>query len=139
MPYAEEAVAHNDFALLERLWRDWSPGWDYPMEEIQAVKETFQQPGVLTAALSYYRHSFNPANRHPALEAVRARRGERIAVPTLYFHGEQDGGIGLETAEGMENWFMNGLRKCVIPDAGHFVHQEQPEKVNRSLLEFLCS
>jgi pimeloyl-ACP methyl ester carboxylesterase len=139
MPYAETAVAYNDFALLEQLWKEWSPGWAYSVEELQAVKETFQQPGVLTAALSYYRHSFNPANHHPALKAIRERRGEQIKVPTLYFHGEQDGGVGVETTEGMENWFPNGLRKCILPGAGHFVHQEQPEKVNQLLLEFLSS
>jgi len=139
MPYAEDAVAHNDFALLEQLWRDWSPGWDFPPEEIQAVKETFRQPGTLTAALNYYRHSFNRANQHPALQAIRARRGEPILVPTLYFHGEQDGGIGIETTAGMENWFPRGLRKHVLSGAGHFVHQEQPDEVNRLLLEFLAS
>jgi pimeloyl-ACP methyl ester carboxylesterase len=137
MPFAEAAVAYNDFALVEQLWRDWSPGWSYPPQAIQAVKATLQQPGVLTAALNYYRHSFNPANRHPALQAIRERRGEPITVPTLYVHGAQDGGIGVETSEGMEAWFPNGLQKRIIPSAGHFVHQEQPEIVNRLILEFL--
>jgi pimeloyl-ACP methyl ester carboxylesterase len=137
MPWAEEAVAHNDFAFLERLWQDWSPGWVYPPEELQAVKETFRKPGVLTAALNYYRHSFNPAYDQPALQAIRERDGEPIMVPTLYIHGAQDGGIGVETTEGMEEWFRNGLEKQIIADAGHFVHQEQPDRVNRLILEFI--
>jgi pimeloyl-ACP methyl ester carboxylesterase len=139
MPYAETAVAHNDFALLQQLWQEWSPGWDYPPEQLQAVKDTFQQPGVLAAALNYYRHNFNPANRHPALQAIRERLNKPITVPTLYFHGEQDGSVGIETAERMEDWFENGLEKCIIPAAGHFVHQERPEKVNDLLLDFLES
>lgn len=139
MPYAETAVAHNDFAFLEGLWQDWSPGWAIPAEELQAVKATFQQPGVLKAALSYYRHSFNPANHHPALQSIRERRGDPVSVPALYIHGEQDGCIGVETTEGMESWFPSGVKKCILPDAGHFVHQEQPEEVNRLILEFLGS
>lgn len=137
MPYAETAVAYNDFAFLERLWQDWSPGWAYPPEELQAVRETFRTPGVLMAALSYYRHTFHSANHQPALQGIRDRYGEPITVPTLYVHGQRDGGIGVETTEGMEDWFQNGLEKRIIADAGHFVHQEQPEAVNRLILEFL--
>ncbi|HJW91080.1 MAG TPA: alpha/beta hydrolase [Anaerolineales bacterium] len=137
MPFAETAVAHDDFAFLERLWQDWSPGWAYPPEDLQAVKDTFRKPGVLTAALNYYRHSFNSAQSDPALKAIRERHGEPIAVPTLYVHGARDGGIGVETTVGMEGWFQNGLQKWIIAEAGHFVHQEQPDIVNRLILEFI--
>ena len=44
-PFADVALAHDDFAFIERLWRDWSPGWRYPAEEMAALKETFRQPG----------------------------------------------------------------------------------------------
>ena len=137
LPWAETAVKHNDLALLERLWQDWSPGWDYPPEELEVVKETFRKPGVLTAALNYYRHSFNPFPDQPVLQAIRDRDREPILVPTLYIHGAQDGGIGVETTEGMEDWFGNGLEKRILADAGHFVHREQPDSVNRLILAFI--
>jgi pimeloyl-ACP methyl ester carboxylesterase len=137
MPWAETAVAHDNFAFIERLWQEWSPGWHYPPETIAAVKETLRQPGVLTAALSYYRHSFNAAHHSPALAYIRARRGEAIDVPALYLHGREDGGIGAEVTEGMEASFSRGLKKYIIPGAGHFVHQEKPAEVNRLLLAFL--
>jgi pimeloyl-ACP methyl ester carboxylesterase len=139
MPWAEEAVAYNDFALIERLWQDWSPGWEYPGESLEAVKEIFRRPASLTAALNTYRHTLNPASQDPALQAIRERQGKPIRVPTLYFHGERDGGIGVEMTEGMEKWFQNGLRKCILANAGHFIHQEQSEKVNQVILEFLSS
>jgi pimeloyl-ACP methyl ester carboxylesterase len=44
---------------------------------------------------------------------------------------------GVETVEGMDGWFPNGLEKLIIAAAGHFVHQEQPDEVNRVMLEFL--
>lgn len=135
--WVEEAVAYNDFVSIEQLWQDWSPGWAYPPKALAAVKEIFRRPASLTAALNYYRHSFNPANHDPALQAIRERHGEPIPVPTLYFHGEQDGGIGAETTAGMEAQFPKGLKKYIISGAGHFVHQEQPEEVNRLILNFL--
>jgi pimeloyl-ACP methyl ester carboxylesterase len=135
LPFAEDAVAFDDFAFIERLWRDWSPGWDFPRSELDAVKRTLGRPGVLTAALSYYRHTFNPPPNAPSLAEVTAPR--QIQVPTLYFHGRNDGCIGAELAEGMEAFFDRGLEQVIVEDAGHFVHQERPEEVNRRILEFL--
>lgn len=137
LSWVEAAVAYNDFAFVERLWQDWSPGWAYPHEEMEAVKEIFRQPAALTAALNYYRHTFNPAQSDPALQAIRERHGEPIAVPTLYFHGEQDGCVGVEITEGMEKWFPNGLAKHLLSGAGHFIHQEQPAEVTRLILDWL--
>jgi pimeloyl-ACP methyl ester carboxylesterase len=140
MPWAEDAVAYHDFAFLERIWQDWSPGWDYPKEEMDSLKETFRKPGVLQAALGYYRHTLNPANHVSALAGIQDRLFvDLIQVPTLYFHGEKDGCIGVELSEGMESLFIKGLRKAIIPGAGHFVHQEKPDEVNRIMLEFLST
>jgi len=137
LPWAEHAVAYNDFTFIERLWQDWSPGWAYPPEAIGAIKEILRQPASLTAALNYYRHSFFPTQSDPALQAIRERSGAPITVSTLYFHGEQDRSVGGETTEGMEKWFPNSLAKHLLSGAGHFIHQEQPEAVNRLILEFL--
>lgn len=137
LPFAEAAVEHDDFAFLERLWRDWSPGWDYPPEELEAVKEAFRQPGVLTAALAYYRHVLDPPGDRPDLDPIREAYGGPVPVPTLYIHGEHDGGIGAENVAGMEAWFPAGLELHVVADAGHFVHRERPHEVNRLIMEFL--
>jgi pimeloyl-ACP methyl ester carboxylesterase len=140
LPTADMSVAHGDFAFLERLWRDWSPGWELPREEMAALKATFRKPGVLEAALAYYRHTFNPAFQKPELADLQARMlTDPIEVPGLVFHGERDGCIGVELLDGMEKTFPNGLRKVVVPGAGHFVHQEKPDAVNRALVEFLRS
>lgn len=138
MPYAELAFAHDDFAFLESLWRDWSPGWQIPREELERVKATFKQPEVLRAALSYYRHTFGTGHQFPTLEFIRSRYSKPISVPTLYLHGARDGGVGVELTEGMERSFTGPFEKVILPDAGHFVHQEQPEEVNRRILEFLA-
>jgi pimeloyl-ACP methyl ester carboxylesterase len=135
LPFAETAVAMNDFAFIERLWRDWSPGWAFPPAEMASLKKTLGAPGTLTAALSYYRHTFNPPPNAPSLADVSTPRP--IKVPTLYLHGRNDGCIGAELAAGMEAWFEKGLKKVIVDGAGHFVHQERPEEVNRLILEFL--
>ena len=138
-PFADAAVPFADFRFLERLWQDWSPGWDYPAEEMDALKETFRQPGVPAAALGYYRATLNPLNQDPALADIQTRISlSPISVRTLYFHGERDGCVGAELLDGMEQLFPQGLETVIVPEAGHFVHQERPEIVNRHLLEFLA-
>ena len=137
-PFADAAVAHDDFRFIERLWQDWSPGWKYPPDAMAGLKETFRQPGVLQAALGYYRATLNPMNQDPALADIQTRISmASVAAPSLVFHGARDGCMGVDLLDGMETLFPNGLRKVVVPDAGHFVHQEKPDIVNRVLIEFL--
>jgi pimeloyl-ACP methyl ester carboxylesterase len=135
---ADTAVAHDDFAFLERIWQDWSPGWRHPPEQMEALKSTFRQPGVVSAALGYYRSLFNPALHDPALAKVQAELFTTpISVPTLYLHGAKDGCIGVELVKEMDAMFASGLHKVIVPDAGHFVHQEAAEDVNRHILRFV--
>jgi pimeloyl-ACP methyl ester carboxylesterase len=136
MPFAEQVVAANDFAFLERWWRDASPEYD-PTPIMERVKTTFRQPGVVTAALDYYRHTFHPANRDPALRSVQERVSTGpTPVPTLGLHGTRDRPGRLEAFEGMDDLFLKGLEKAVLPGAGHFVHLERPDEVNRRIAEF---
>jgi pimeloyl-ACP methyl ester carboxylesterase len=137
LPIAVAAVPANDFAFLDRLWQDWSPGWDYPAEVMQSVKATMAHPGVLNAALAYYRCLFDSSSFDPQLADIQATLfSTPILVPTLYFHGENDGCIGVELVEGMDSFFAGGLEKAILP-VGHFIHQEAPDEVNRRLLSFL--
>jgi len=57
---ADWVVARNDFAFIEKLWRDWSPGWAWEPEAMASLKQTFHQPGVRWSALAYYRAMRNP-------------------------------------------------------------------------------
>ncbi len=137
MPFAEQVVSANDFAFIEDWWRDASPEYD-PAPVIERVKATFRRPGVLTAALGYYRHTFHPANRDPALQALQERASTApTPVPTLALHGTRDRPGRLEAFEGMDDLFPKGLEKVVYPGAGHFVHIERPDDVNRRIVEFL--
>lgn len=137
LPIAEMAVAHNDFEFIERLWQEWSPGWCCPGSVLDEVKAAFRRPEVLKAALGYYRSQFNPALQQPDLAGIRKRLAEPIPVPALYLHGANDGCIGVETTEGMESAFLQDFERHIVHAAGHFLHQEQPEAVNRLIMDFL--
>ena len=44
---ADRVVEARDWAFIEKLWRDWSPGWELPAEELAIVKQTLAQPQLL--------------------------------------------------------------------------------------------
>jgi pimeloyl-ACP methyl ester carboxylesterase len=139
-PMAATAVAHDDYRLIRRLWADWSPGWRAPEEQLRAVCDTLARPGVLEAALGYYRCAFDPALQVPGLaEEEAAQHMAPITVPTLYLHGRADGCMGVELAEGMESMFPAGLTAVIVEGAGHFLHQERPAEVNAAILRFLAA
>ncbi|MFQ5478339.1 MAG: alpha/beta fold hydrolase [Candidatus Binatia bacterium] len=140
LPLADVALAHDDYVFVRKLWRDWSPGWDFPEEEMDSVRATLAQPGVAEAALAYYRCMYQPELQSPELADEQAALGMvPINVPTLYLHGESDGCLSGELLEGMESMFPSGLITRLVKGAGHFVHREKPEEVNRALLDFLAS
>ncbi len=62
---------------------------------------------------------------------------EPIEVPTMMLHGADDGCMGVELLDGMAAFFPRGLRTEVVPGTGHFLHQEDPARVNALVLDFL--
>jgi len=102
----------------------------FPGEETAKYQEAMSRPGAIKAALSYYRQLF----RHPSVTFNRS--DTRISAPTLLIWGEQDIALGIELTTGLERW-VNDIEIKRIPDSGHWVQQEQPDKVNQYMLEFL--
>ena len=134
----EQVLPRDDFAFLERLWRAWSPGWTIPEADLAAVKQTFRAPGVLEAALAYYRIAFD--RTHPRAAEARRIFSAPIQAPTLGLTGERDGCISAAVFQRCmpPALFAGGMRVQVIPGAGHFLQLEQPEAVNEAILAFLA-
>ncbi len=60
----------------------------------------------------------------------------QIDVRCLLISGKCDDAISLESVVRSTEYIQKYCLK-VIEDAGHYPHQENPEKINRALLEFL--
>ena len=71
--FAETVVARDDLAFLDKLWRDWSPGFQ-PGEHLARVRDCLRQPANLAAALGYYRAAADP-------EAAARGPGPRCRTP----------------------------------------------------------
>ncbi len=133
--FADHVVRRENGAFIERLWRDWSPGFEPPREHLAEVKRRILSS--MPRPLDYYREM--------ARGALASRRGVdeladpalRPKVPLLYLHGERDGCIGPEIARGQEKLYAGPVEQVVLAGLGHFLHLEAPDEVNRRILAFL--
>jgi pimeloyl-ACP methyl ester carboxylesterase len=137
-PLAELVVSMNDLEFIDRLWEDWSPGYD-ASQDVPRVKDTLREQANLAAALEYYRATLNPAEHTvPEFQAQEDAIGGTPPQPHLYLHGESDGCMGVEIAH-MAAPFMSTPGSCleIVDGAGHFLHLEQPAVVNELIVNFL--
>jgi pimeloyl-ACP methyl ester carboxylesterase len=138
-PYAEAIASADDFTFIDRLWKDWSPGYD-ATEALRDVHECFRAPGSLSAALSYYRAALDPSSDPGEYADAHKAGGSLAPQPVLYLHGENDGCIGSAAVPAAREYLVvPGSRVEVIEGAGHFLQVERPDEVNRRILDFLRS
>ncbi len=140
-PLADMIVPADDFALIDMLWRDWSPGYEPAPDFMRALKDTLGAPGSTGAAIAYYRSMLGTIPGDPALDALQAKGLDAINVPALYLHGADDGcmSVDLVMPDELEPLFPAGLDVELVARAGHFLHLERPEVVNPKIVEFVTA
>lgn len=130
----EQVVPADDFAFIDYLWNDWSPGHD-DRAHIARVKTMLARPGAVAATLDYYRAALDPMRQDPALVDLRARLDDPITVPTLALCGADDVRAGPMSAQA--HLFAGPYRFDVVPGCGHFLHRERPDEITRRILDWL--
>ena len=129
----ERVVRRRDFAFIDRIWRAWSPGWDYREQDIAPVKAALADPAALRAALAYYRDTIRSAgNRDMYALAMGA-----VVAPALVVCGEDDGCMGAALFESYREGFDGEVTLVRMAGAGHFMHREQPEAFFEAVVAFL--
>lgn len=131
----EQALAANDFAFVDYLWKHWSTPGHADAAHIADVKQMLAQPGALTATLGYYRAMFDPQRADPTLATLRASMSRPIGVPTLALCGSEDPRAGLMRDQAEH--FTGEYRYVEVPGAAHFLQREQAAQVTRLLLDWL--
>lgn len=134
---AEMIVARDDYAFVEKLWKSWSPDWKYSSTDIEQVKASFRQEGVVRAATQYYRCLLQPLSM--STQQSWSLLTTKLNVPTQALTGENDGCMDTRLFDSMMQAqdFEKGLQVHRLPNTGHFLHRENPEAVTRLILEWI--
>ena len=135
---SDYVVSMNDLEFIERLWADWSPGYDATLD-MQHIRDSLGAPEHLAAALGYYRATWGTEPVSADYQDIQNALGSPPPQPTLYVHGRNDGCIGVEYAENAAQELSAGSRAAIIEGAGHFVQVEKPKEFNQLVLDFIGS
>lgn len=140
LPGAAARLAAGGFAFVDRLWRDWSPGWDFPAERLAGVKATLGDEEGASHAIGYYR-SIPRSLLVPGPTALETWRVafSRISVPALVFSGDRDGCMASEIYSGIEDAFTAPVRFEIVGGAGHFLPLEATDRVADLAIPFARS
>lgn len=130
--WPERVFLRDSAARIGQLIRDTSTG-DRAFSEADLLeyRRAFCLPGAASATMNYYRAAFRDALTGRAHDITLP-----IEAPTLLIWGDLDVSLGTELTHSVDAYAPT---LCIehVPNATHWVNEEQPDRVNRLLLDFL--
>ena len=134
-PWAAALIGHNRETCrlyIGNLLAHWAHRPEAFDDDLEAWVDNFMTPGNLDGGFNWYR----------AIHAARLAiiRGEMpppppIEVPNSVRWGAHDSVLRLDFADRLSEYFTD-LDFKPAPEAGHFVHYEQPKYANREIAAF---
>ncbi|HVK20695.1 MAG TPA: alpha/beta hydrolase, partial [Actinokineospora sp.] len=121
LPGSGWVATARDLALIDHLWRQWSPNLSLDPDVRSQLHEDLR--ASMPAPLKYYR-----AMARPGMLGATRRLSQPITVPMLQLHGADDGCM-LPSQVDDGHRFAAPRARQVVPDVGHFLHIEAPEAI----------
>lgn len=129
----ERLIARDHGVFIERLFRDFAVDRrNFTPELLAPFRDSVATPAAVTPMLAYYRQVVRDA-----LTPGSMPRPPMIDRPGMLLWAEEDKALGLDLLA-PHSRVARDLRIQRLPGVGHFAQQEQPELVNRHLLQWLA-
>ena len=133
----ERALTDDDAAEVARLLLQWSASERWPdPDTVARYRRAMQIEAVAHCALEYHRWAIRSLFRPDGMRFARRMRTP-IARPVLQLHGARDPAILPSSAAGSGQYVAGPYTWTLVPEAGHFPQEEQPEVVNEMLTSWL--
>jgi epoxide hydrolase 4 len=123
----ERTFRRNDYAFSVAALQKTSRPGTFSETDIALYKEAWSQPGAVTSMIHWYRAALRSQPARPA--------SIRVPVPTLLIWGTRDRFLGREMAQPSIDLCDHG-RLVFLDEATHWVHHEEPARVNALLTGF---
>jgi epoxide hydrolase 4 len=124
----ERALAMDNYRRLAKGIIDQCRPGTFTRDDIKAFLAAWRRQG-LHGGVEWYRAAVRHARPLPDPVPL-------IQVPTLLIWGERDSALGKELTHGTDQ-YVRDLRIEYLPEASHWVQQEEPDRVNALILEHL--
>jgi pimeloyl-ACP methyl ester carboxylesterase len=133
----ERQLLRDGAQRVGRLLSAWSgPGWPD-----QAIEQNYRAamclPSVAHSALEYHRWFVRSRLRPDGLRYARTMRAP-VQAPVLHLHGSLDSCVLPSAARGSGRYVEAPYRWRLIEGAGHFPHEEVPERFDAELRSWLA-
>jgi len=122
----ESVVRASDWHFFRHFLQDARPA--YTEQEMARYVAAWSRPGASTAMINYYRSSVRTSKGADA--KIRP-----VTAPTLVIWGQKDRYLGPDLAEPERADVPNLVRVERLADASHWVHHDEPARVNQLLAE----
>jgi pimeloyl-ACP methyl ester carboxylesterase len=96
--------------------------------DLKEYAQAYRQPGMITAALNYYRAAFRAVSSPVIFSKIKA--------PVLMLWGEHDKALGKELTYNTDKFCESSFEIFYDNTSGHFIQHENPEWVNEKLRSF---
>lgn len=132
LPHVPELLLSN---ILRQFFKSFQEGWMYRPEnmnerDIAMYVHAYQQKDALTSSINYYRAGLR-FGTHKDL------REKKVTVPVRVIWGVDDKALNMELNDGLNQVVSGPLEVIYIENCGHWVQNDQPERVNELLEEFI--
>ncbi len=128
---AEKGFARSPSDWLKRSYLGVTADTEFQTaEEFGVYVEAFTNGGIV-GPINYYR------NIDANLKATAHLKDAPVTQPTLMVTTDYDPILPASLAEGMDRWVPD-LEVAHVEGSGHWTQQEQPDRVNQILIEFLA-
>jgi pimeloyl-ACP methyl ester carboxylesterase len=133
----ERQLLKHHAERVGEILASWSgPGWPDPATE-ETYRAAMCLPSVAHSALEYHRWLLRSRLRPDGVRYGRAMRSP-VQAPTLQIHGSLDSCIRPRTARGSGGFVDAPYRWRLLDGAGHFPHEELPERFDLELSSWLA-
>ncbi len=127
---AEQAFEHDPARWLRRTYLGITANTEFMTDEEFTVYLDAFTDGGIAGPINWYR------NIDANLQATVHLKDAPISQPTLMVTTDYDPILPASLAAGMERWVPD-LRVEHVEGSGHWTQQEQPDRINELLIDFL--
>ncbi|MBO04260.1 MAG: alpha/beta hydrolase [Chloroflexi bacterium] len=139
MPFAAELLTRDRenakiyFSYMLDYWTHADGAFE---EDLDTWVDNFMKPGNMQGGFNWY-----TAVNELRMKAMRGGPLDvpKIEVPTRVFWGAGDKVLKAKWSDKLGDYFSDLRKVDVVPEAGHFVHYEQPERTNDEIIRFFNS